>query len=238
MNREHGRVDYGKQSIDFVVLRRKRTTLEIAVEPDATVVVVAPLAASLEAITEKVRKRASWVRRQQQFFLQFVPRTPPRNYVSGETHLYLGRQYRLKVIASEAPGVKLWRGFISVQSEKPKRFDVTRDLMNSWYRNRAYVKFTERLEINLARFPNPEKLRPKGLIVRQLRQRWGSMSPGHRMLLNQRLIQAPLGSIDYVITHELCHVAAPNHGPAFFRLLNRVLPDWQSRKQRLESLMS
>jgi predicted metal-dependent hydrolase len=224
--------------IEFVVVRRRRGALEIAVAPDATVVVAAPVTASLEAITEKVRKRASWVRRQQQFFLQFVPRTPPRHYVPGETHLYLGRQYRLKVIASEAPGLKLWRGFIFVQSEKPKQFDVTRDLMNSWYGERAHVKFAERLEANLVRFPNPEKLRPKGLIVRQLRQRWGSMSPKHRMLLNQRLIQAPLDSIDYVITHELCHIAEPHHGPAFFRLLNRVLPDWQRRKQRLEHLMS
>jgi hypothetical protein len=100
------------------------------------------------------------------------------------------------------------------------------------------VKFAERLEANLVRFPNPEKLRPKGLIVRQLRQRWGSMSPKHRMLLNQRLIQAPLDSSDYVITHELCHIAEPHHGPAFFRLLNRLLPDWHRRKQRLEYLMS
>jgi hypothetical protein len=238
MNREKGCIRYGRHLIEFSVVRRKRTTLEIAVEPDAAVVVAAPLGASLESITEKVRKRASWVRRQQEFFLQFIPRTPPRHYIPGETHLYLGRQYRLKVIASERPGVKLWRGFIFAQSEKPKRLEVTRDLVNSWYRERARVKFAERLEINVNRFSNPEGLRPKGLIVRQLRQRWGSMSPKGRMLLNQRLIQAPIDSIDYVITHELCHIAEPHHGPAFFRSLNRVLPDWQRRKERLEHLLS
>lgn len=238
MNRELTSIEYGRTSIEFTIVRRKRTTLEIAVEPDATVVVAAPLGASLAAITERVRKRASWVRRQQQFFLQFVPRTPSRRYIPGETHLYLGRQYRLKVIPGERPGVKLTRGFILVQSQSPKRTDVTRDLVNEWYRDRSHKWFADRLEVNLLRFPKPERVRPNGLIIRHLRQRWGSMSPGHRMLLNQRLIQAPVYSIDYVITHELCHVAEPHHGPAFFRILNRVLPDWQRRKERLESVMS
>ena len=238
MNRERGQIDYGQHSIDFEVVRRKRTTLEIAVEPDATVVVAAPLRASLEAITEKVRKRASWVCQQQHFFLQFVPRTPARRYVPGESHLYLGRQYRLQVVSGGQPGVKLLRGFMLVESPSPKRTDVTRDLVNAWYRARSHKWFADRLEANLLRFPNPERVRPNGLIIRQLRQRWGSMSPGHRMVLNQRLIQAPIYSIDYVITHELCHVTEPSHRPAFFRLLDRVLPDWQSRKQRLEEVMS
>jgi len=238
MNWEQGRIEYGGHAIEFAVIRRKRRTLEIAVEPDATVVVAAPLGASLEAIAEKVRKRASWVRQQQHFFLQFVPRTLARRYVSGETHLYLGRQYRLKVVSGDQAGVKLWRGLLLVQSEKPKRLDLTAEILNSWYRDRAHVKFAERLEINLGRFRYPEAFRPKGIIVRQLHRRWGSMSPGHRMVLNRKLIEAPVDSIDYVITHELCHVAEPHHGPAFFRLLERILPDWKRRKHRLEFVLA
>jgi len=125
-----------------------------------------------------------------------------------------------------------------VQSEKPTRSELTREILNCWYRARARVKFAERLEINLGRFRNSEKLRPRGLIIRQLHRRWGSMSAGRKMVLNWRLIQASVDSIDYVITHELCHVAEPHHGPAFFRLLKRVLPDWESRKQRLERALA
>lgn len=82
-------VRYGEHSIDFSIVRRDRTTLEIAVEPDASVVVAAPQDAPLAAIEEKVRKRAAWIRRQQRYFIQFLPRTPNRQYVAGETHLYL-----------------------------------------------------------------------------------------------------------------------------------------------------
>ena len=64
------------------------------------------------------------------------------------------------------------------------------------------------------------------------------MSPAGRLLLNRRLIEAPVDAIDYVITHELCHIAEPNHRAAFYELLDRVLPDWQHRKQRLERIMA
>lgn len=238
MTAEHGAISYGRDRLEFLVVRRDRKTLEIAVEPDATIVVAAPLDASQETIAEKVRKRAAWICRQQRFFAQYLPRTPARQYVAGETHLYLGRQYRLKVIPHIQSSVKLIRGFIMVQSHKPDRPEVTRELVEDWYRQRAKTKFAERLEINLERFPVPEEFRPKGLIIRQLRQRWGSMSPTSRLLLNRRLIEAPIDAIDYVITHELCHIAEPHHGSEFYELLDQILPDWPRRKQRLEQRMA
>lgn len=231
-------VEYGQNAIEFTVCRRDRKTLEIAVEPDTSVIVAAPFDACVEAIQEKVRKRGAWVRRQQRYFAQFLPRTPERFFVSGETHLYLGRQYRLKVVPHIQADVKLIRGFIVVQSHKPRRPEVTRDLVEEWYKERAHLKFKDRLEVNLSRFPDPDSYRPAGLIVRQLQQRWGSMSPSSRLMLNRRLIQAPVDAIDYVITHELCHITEPHHGGAFFELLGRVMPDWEKRKTRLERVMA
>ncbi len=238
MKMERHYFHYGDHIIDFAVTRRKRATLEIAVEPDTSVVITAPLTASLDDITQKVRRRAAWIRRQQRFFAQFAPRTPHRFFVAGETHLYLGRQYRLKVIPDARRTVKLIRGFIVVLSDHPDQPEVTRHLLNRWYRDRAYIKFAERLEINLERFPNSEAFRPHGLIVRQLRQRWGSMSPLRGLVLNRRLIEAPVDAIDYVITHELCHIAEPRHSSTFYGLLDRILPDWRRRKERLEKVMA
>ena len=227
-------IQYGEHRIAFSVVRRDRKTLEIGVEPDATVVVAVPRDASIEAICEKVRRRAAWVRRQQRYFSQFQPRMPERRFISGETHLYLGRQYRLKVIACEKPSVKLIRGFIVVRSRELGRSQMTRGLVEKWYRDRARVKFTERLEVNLTRFPDPESFRPRELIIRTMRRRWGSLSASSRLILNRRLIEAPGDGIDYVITHELCHIAEPNHGSRFYELLDSVLPDWGRRKERLE----
>lgn len=229
---------YGSHVVEFTVVRRNRETLAISVEPDKTVVVAAPQTASVDAVMQRVRKRARWILRQQDYFAQFAPRTPERRFLSGETHLYLGRQYRLKVLQGSTPCVKLVGGHFVVHSNFPSRSDVTKSLLNDWYQARAQVKFQERLEVTLARFPDPISVRPALLSIRPLRLRWGSMDAAAHLVLNRRLVQAPVDSIDYVIAHELCHVAVLNHGAEFLKFLDRVMPDWAKRKERLERYLA
>lgn len=238
MSAERLTVQYGEHEIDVSLVRRARKTLEIAVEPDATVSVAAPIDASIETIEHKVRKRAAWIRRQQRYFMQFLPRTPDRQFIAGETFRYLGRHYRLKIVPHVQAAVKLKGGHLVVQTHRPLNAEVTKELVERWYRERATARFVERLEVNLLRFAEPEAFRPVGLIVRMLDQRWGSMSRASRLMLNTRLIEAPVDAIDYVITHELCHIAEAHHGPKFIALLDQVLPDWRRRKEKLERAMS
>jgi len=132
MSVELRRLMVGSHAIDYIITRRERKTLEIAVEPDASVSVAAPLDASVDAIEIRLRRRAAWIMRQQRYFSQFLPRTPERQFISGETHLYLGRQYRLKVVPHVQSGVKLARGFIVVQTHRPDNTEVTRELVDAW----------------------------------------------------------------------------------------------------------
>lgn len=238
MSVEHLIVQYGAHEIGINLFRRDRKTLEIAVEPDATVSVTAPLEASLDSIEGKVRRRAAWIRRQQRYFTQFLPRTPDRQFIAGETFRYLGRHYRLKVVPHVQADVKLRGGYLVVQAHRPQNGEATKELVELWYRQRARLKFAERLELNLQRFSDPEAFRPRDVIVRSLKQRWGSMSKASRLLLNARLIEASTDAIDYVITHELCHIAEAHHGPRFIALLDQVMPDWRRRKEKLERAMS
>jgi predicted metal-dependent hydrolase len=231
-------IDYGKHSIRYTVVRRPRKTLEIAVEPDSSVSIAAPVSASLENIAAKVRKRAPWILAQQRYFDQFNPRTPSRQYVSGETHLYLGRQYRLRVVRSQASSVKLTRGIIEIQSCHPDSSSETRALLDNWYRAKARMKFLERIEACMGRFSPPGAVTPGGLAILAMQRRWGSMSAGGRLSLNLRLIQAPTDGIDYVITHELCHRIEPSHSPRYFRILKRAMNDWEKRKKRLEQVLA
>jgi len=152
MKFEQNSIDYGKQSIRYTVVRRPRKTLEIAVEPDSTVSIAAPISASPESIAAKVRKRAPWILAQQRYFDQFNPRTPEKRYVSGETHLYLGRQYRLKVVRSQSTSVKLMRGTIEIQSCHPESNEETKALLGEWYKAKARTKFLERMQACLERW--------------------------------------------------------------------------------------
>lgn len=238
MNEETLTLDYGKAIIEFRLRRRARKTLSISVAPDLGVEVVAPIDAPLERIFEKVRKRAAWIQKQIRFFSQFQPRTPERTYVSGETHLYLGRQYKLKVVPHIEQQVKLYRGCIIVQSHKPTNSALTKAAVENWYDDRARLKFRERLLFCQKRFPTPDEYEPKWIIVRHLKRRWGSMTPDKKLILNRSLIRASVDSIDYVITHELCHIQHEHHGPEFYELFGRVMPDWERRKIKLERQMA
>jgi len=231
-------IRFGQREISYKLIRRPRKTLEIAVEPDTTVVVVAPLEASLEAIETRLRKRASWIIRQQRHFSQFLPRTPKRRYLSGETHLYLGRRYRLKVIPHDKQFLKLSRGIMLVGTPHHRRSEAIRKLLENWYRERAHIKFPERVERCLGFFPDAEAFCPADLIIREMKKRWGSLSPSGRLVLNLQLIKAPVDAIDYVIIHELCHKTAPHHDATFYGLLKRIMPDWERRKQRLEQALA
>jgi predicted metal-dependent hydrolase len=228
-----GTIRYGRQEIGYEAFPGQRKTMEIAVHPDGNVVVKAPLGTSKEAIEERLGKRARWLIRQLDFFRQFDPRTPPRQYLSGETHLYLGRRYRLKVQKGGKEGVKLTRGILYVTLGSVDSPEKVKKLLSDWYRARAEDKFKESVIRCLANFRKQGYSEPE-LKIRHMKTRWGSLSPRGTLTLNPDLIKAPRDCIDYVITHELCHLKYKHHGPEFYQLLERVMPDWQKRKHRLE----
>ena len=231
-------ITYGGESILFHVSYSKRKTMEIAVHPDGSVTVKAPLETDKNLIEHRVHKRAHWVSRQIRYFAQFKPRTPKRRFVGGESHPYLGRKYRLKIHQAETRGVSLTRGFFHITSldTSPER---VAELLEAWYRRRAGVYFSQVLEECWRRhhFEKTGAEKP-ALKIRAMKTRWGSLSKRGGMTLNLDLIKAPKECIEYVIIHELCHLLHPNHGKEFYNLLERFLPDWKKRKHKLEMALS
>jgi predicted metal-dependent hydrolase len=230
-----GSLSYGHDSIPYEVLfLSTRKTLSIEVFPNGRVLVRAPLGCPEGLILERLHKRAGWISRQLAEFASYRPRTPTRQYLSGETHLYLGRRYRLKVASGSTAGVKILGGRLVVSLPGEIDPDRVKAQLNHWYLSRARTVFTEVLEASLPRFEGIERPR---LWVRQMRSRWGSLSPANTMTLNVNLVRAPRPCIEYVVIHELCHTRQRNHDTSFFRLLTQVMPDWQQRKQRLEQAL-
>lgn len=230
-----GVVEYGTETIRYEIRRvSNRQTLGIEVHPDQSVLVRAPIGCPEILIAERVRKRAAWISRQLGEFQQYRPRTPPRQYLSGESHLYLGRQYRLKLIANKKDSVELARGQLTVRVHAVPDPERVKAILHRWYLDRARVIYGDVLTTCLFRFGDIDRPR---LVVRAMRARWGSLSPVGTMTLNAKLVQAPRPCIEYVVTHELCHVKHRDHGAGFFRLLGRVMPDWELRKRRLEAAL-
>ncbi|AGL02593.1 M48 family metallopeptidase [Desulfoscipio gibsoniae] len=228
-----GEIAYGSILIEFQVIHMVRKSLEIAVHPDSTVVIKAPAGIRFEEIKMRVCKRAGWIKRQLDYFRQFEPKTPPRQYVGGETHLYLGKQYRLKIISGERDGVKLVRGYFLIQVKDNASSDKVKSLLEAWYADKATGRFRESFERCWPSFEKLSLTKPR-LQIRCMKKRWGSLSKNGTLTLNADLIRAPKECIDYVVAHELCHLKYHDHSPAFYGLLDRVMPDWKKRKHKLE----
>jgi predicted metal-dependent hydrolase len=230
-----GTLTYGGDSSRYEVrFLATRQTLAIEVYPDSRVLVRAPLGCSEALIAERVQKRAGWISRQLAEFERYRPRTPSRQYVNGESHLYLGRQYRLKLISGERANVKLTRGQLLVTLPGDPEPERVKALLHRWYLDRARAVFTEVLDASLLHFKGVEQPR---LIVRAMQSRWGSLSRAGTMTLNVNLVRAPRPCIEYVVIHELCHTRHRDHDARFFKLLGQVMPDWEQRKQRLETAL-
>jgi predicted metal-dependent hydrolase len=230
------RVVWGDTELPYTVnFRARRRTLSITVHPDLRIVVTAPEGTSSDAIRAKVLKRARWIRKARVEFEKFHPLQPPRSYVPGEAHRYLGRQCRLKAAKGVDSSVKLDRGQIIVTTPERPTPQVLRSLVEDWLESHAKRIFTERLAICHAEaarhgIPMPD------LWIRTMAARWGSCTPTGRVILNIELIKAPVECIDYVITHELCHLIEPNHNARFWQLLSAIMPDWIERRGRLNAL--
>lgn len=227
---------YGNSVIDYELTYSSRKTLGIRVYPDKTVVVDAPVGSQIVEIEQKVHKRAGWILRQQRLFQTYPsPKSLPNRYVSGESYRYLGRQYRLKIIEDIVQRVILSGGYLKVYTPNTAdKLQIAR-LLEQWYQHRARRIFAERLALC---FPRVEALGvhfPE-LTIRKMKLRWGSCSSSGRISLNPILIQMPKPLIDYVILHELCHLKQPSHSAAFYALLERVLPDWRDRREKLNQV--
>lgn len=224
-------VRWGNTKIPYRYRYARRKTLGISVHPDLSVTVKAPEGTSPEAIRDKVRQRGSWIRKAWREFELYLPKQPARRYVSGETHRYLGRQYRLKVVEGTENSVKCLRGhfWITTTNRSPK---AVQELLENWYREHARAIFKERLT-ECYQLAAREKVPEPMLRVQKMTSRWGSCSDKGRILVNLELIKAPKDCIDYVITHELCHLKEKHHGPRFWKLLEKLMPDYEKRRKKL-----
>lgn len=238
----------GKSKADTLTTEKsKPRKIVIKVHPDQRVVVNAPIDATDKIIHDAMMKRARWIWQNIQDFAKQKDHVLPKRYVSGETQFYLGRRYVLKVITDAKTSdkinstVKLSRGKLHVELSQndseldaEKRAVLVKRLIDEWYKDKFTSVSRERLEalIHKALWVNNNP----SLKLMTMKKQWGSCSNKGNLILNPHLVKAPKECIDYVILHELCHIAEHNHSEHFWRLLTQVMPNWKEVKARLDGM--
>jgi len=212
------------------IVKKAVKRIYLKVKPDGEAVLSVPQHLGEGEIERILRKRADWIARQRERFAS-SPERVDAEYVSGENIRYLGRNYRLKVIAANDERVSLQRGQLRLFVRDTRAKRIKKALVEGWLRAKAERHFTEAL----ARFAPLIGDRPYRLRIRTMKTRWGSCNPQTgNITLNLRLIEKPKICIEYVALHELAHLLQPHHGRAFYDFLSLHMPDWKERKARLE----
>ncbi|MGH8146351.1 MAG: M48 family metallopeptidase [Rhodanobacteraceae bacterium] len=225
---------WGRHRLPFRLRRADVKRLRIVVDPEGAVRVTAPRRASNEAIVARVSRRGDWIQRQRECFARWRPRTPPRQYLSGETHLFLGRQLRLRVERGTPPGVAMVDTRLVIRVANPDDRLAVRDAVSAWFAAQARQVLRQRY-VEQGRVWARHGVTAPRLVARALTNRWGSYSAAGTLTLNAELVHASPYLIDYVIAHELAHTIHSDHGNEWRRLLERVMPDWKARKAALEA---
>lgn len=216
--------------VEVIRTDRKRSA-SIYLENEVVKVRV-PRFLSEQRIRELITRRTPWITKQIAKALE-RPIIKPKEYVSGETFPYLGRNYRLKVVKGNETSMKLKGGYFcaTTLTNGASANETIRSLLISWYRHRAETRLSETTD-RLARIVG---VRPTSIKVRDYKSRWGSCSNNGDISYNWRVILAPRGIVDYVVVHELCHLLEQNHSPRYWKHVERYIPDWKDCRKWLRT---
>lgn len=228
-------ITFGTTTITYeIAYSNRRKHVAIAVNPDKRVEVLAPSHLDQLAIQDLVRKKASWVKEQLEWFDQINHLTASKEYVNGETFLYLGRQYRLKILCGgNRPSAKLrgkyFEATLPEHIEYEDRHKAIKRVLWKWYRDHAEKKIGELIQSYSSRL----HIDPPAFRVKYQAKRWGSCSKDNGLNINLRISMAPMSQIEYVVAHELCHQKYKDHSAEFWKLMRLVMPDYEIRKENL-----
>lgn len=226
---------FGTRQIMYRLHRMVRKRLRIVVSPELCIDVYAPCDAEEDRIVEALRKKSPWITRTLDKMAAYHPLPSPTRYTDGETIVYLGRQYRLKVESGLPQPTKLIGRYLQVQVRDRMNAPAVKGAIDSWFRQRAHEIF-KRYLLKCLEVVSRHGVEEPVFVVRTMQRRWGSCSPKGRITLNSKLVQVPVHCIEYVIMHELCHLRYHNHSKSFYALLGRCMPDWKMRREILASL--
>lgn len=206
------------------LIRAKRRTIALILERDGSLTVRAPKRATLQDIHGFIQEKEKWIERSREK-LKAIVTVPKKEFMDGETFLFLGKDYELRLVSSQRQTLHFNSGFTLKASARPRGELV----FTKWYKSQALTIFTERV----AHFANLHGFSPKQIKVTSAKTRWGSCSANGTINFTWRLVMAPLEVIDYVVIHELVHLRVKNHSQKFWHAVEQLCPEYKSHRRWL-----
>jgi predicted metal-dependent hydrolase len=214
------------------VIRKDIKNLHVGVyPPNGRVRVAAPLRLDGNAVRLAVISRLGWIHRQQAEFEQ-QDRQSKREFVTGESHYFAGRRYRLDVIELDGPpSVRLSSNtMMELRVPKGSERDQRDGVLQQWYR----ARLREQLQPLLAKWEAKVGVTVSQLRIRKMKTRWGSCNPeARRIWLNLELAKKPASCLEYILVHEMVHFLERHHNERFRPLMDTLIPGWRLCREEL-----
>ncbi|MER6076982.1 SprT family zinc-dependent metalloprotease [Streptomyces sp. NPDC001833] len=218
----------GNLEIDVVVVP-ERGGVRLTVERDARITATVPAGLDNTLLVDAVKGRRRWIYDKLEARREDAALRPVKQFVTGEGFLYLGRNYRLKLVDDAPQPVGLVQGRLILRRDSLTR---AQDELISWYRTRGHAWLPRRVEPWAERMNAPLQ----GVAVRRLGYRWGSCNRDGGVNIHWATMQLPANLVDYVLVHELAHLHKRDHSVEFWSLVSRAMPDYKTRRARLDKL--
>lgn len=216
------------------IVRKRITNLHLGVyPPNGRIRVAVPIAVSDEAVRLAVVGKLGWINRQWERFAD-QPRQSRRELVSGETHYFLGRRYRLRVIEHPGPGHIVLRSRTTLELLVRAGSDANarEHLLQRWYRDRL----RELIPPLLAKWEQILEVHAADWRIRKMKTKWGACSvDARRIWLNLELAKKPARCLEYLVVHELVHLVERRHNDFFTQMMDQHLPLWRQHRHELNS---
>lgn len=219
--------------LPYEVVRSRRSTADIIIERDGSLLVRAPEWADDDQVANIVESQHYWIFKGLAEWRDLNATRLPREYKNGEGFLYLGRAYRLRLVSDQEEPLQLKNGRFTLQRALVEAGDLA--AVKIAFRDFYVTKGLERLSERLTYYAPKVGVTPTGLAVRELGHRWASCSPRGKLAFHWKCMMAPQTIIDYIVVHELCHFHHLDHTDAFWNEVDKVLPDFRERKEWLRT---
>ena len=230
MSTDRARIEI--RGIQVEIVRKDIKHLHLGVyPPEGRVRVAAPLRLDDDAVRLAVVTRLAWIRRKQAEF-QGQDRQSTREFVTGESHYFEGRRYRLDVIESTAPtGIGLRNNdWMEMRVRPSTSRDAREAMLYRWYR----AQLREHIPEIVAKWEQKIGVMVTEWRIRRMKTRWGTCNPeAGRIWLNSELAKKPVSCLEYVVVHEMIHLIERGHNERFRGILERVMPGWRTRLDEL-----
>ncbi len=221
-------------SIGYSLIKSSRKSIGIIVHTDGSVVVRAPHRATKKEIDDVINKRIDWILKHKKKFEEQGPAYSKREFVDGEKHLFLGKEYIMRVKVGAFNNVAINGEFIDIAC---KNESLVKPLMEQWYRQKANKLMPQIMMPIVDKFNSLYDVSPNKISLKNMKSRWGSCSSKANISMNIKLIKSTESCIEYVMAHELCHLLQMNHSKNYYSLLTEFMPDWRERKKNLDHFM-